>query len=355
MKLIDVSGFGHSGKTAVSDLLREFENVKVHDHSFEFGLLRLPDGILDLEHHLCGNWSPLRSDRAVKRFRKLCQILSSGYHKNLNDMFLEKSVNYLESLIDGKLFVGGWFDPIYEPLPSNPTRDILKQMGLWGIARTLYRLFPSKTKQVSQKSEVFLSSPVDFIEKTRNFLEEILSRGPLEDGEVVVTNNMMEPFSPERSIKFFDNAYCVVVERDPRDVYASVVEYENSFVPAFEANNKKFSRQFLKNLKEDMLGTDNLDSFIIRQKLYHRNKKTEQSGRIIRLNYEDLVLNYQGTVNKLLNQLGLSPTDHLYKKKFFDPEISKQNVRIWEKFNVSHEIKKIESELPELLHSGFND
>lgn len=351
MKIIDVSGFGHSGKTAVSDLLREFEGVQAHDHSFEFGLMRLPDGILDLEHHLCGSWSPLRSDRAIKRFRNLCQILSSGYHKNLSERFLEKSLDYLDSLIEGKLFVDGWFDPIYEPPPANPVRQILKRMRSWGIAKDLAGIFSSRSKTESRKCEVFLSSPEDFLVKTKKYLEEILGGGMSGVNRVVVTSNMMEPFSPERSLKFFDDAFCVAVERDPRDIYASVVDYEKSFVPSFEANNPKYSMEFLKNLKKEMLGVDDLASFILRQSIYHRETfRNENSDRIIRIQYEELVLNYDETIDRLFTQLGLERNAHMHKKRFFDPEKSKQNIGIWKKMIDSRSIQRIENELSELLY-----
>ncbi len=313
--------------------------------------MRLPDGILDLEHHLCDSWSPLRSDRAIKRFRKLCQILSSGYHKNLNERFLEKSLDYLDSLIEGKLFVDGWFDPIYEPTPADPVRQVLKRMGLLGIARNLSSIFSSRAKPEPRKCEVFLSSPVDFIEKTKKYLEEILFGGMTGGNGVVVTNNMMEPFSPERSLKFFDDVYCVAVERDPRDVYASVVDYEKSFVPSFEANNPKYSMEFLKNLKKDMLGVDDLASFILRQSIYHRETfRNENADRIIRVQYEELVLNYDETIDALFTQLGLERNVHMHKKRFFDPEKSKQNVGIWKKTIDSPSIRRIENELSELLY-----
>jgi len=325
--------------------------VQLHDHSFEFGLLRLPDGLIDLEHHLCENWSPIRSDRAIKRFRKLCQILSSGYHKNLNERFLEKSLNYLDSLIEGKLFVDAWFDPIYESPSANPTREILKRMHLWGIAKNLAGIFSSRSKSEPKKCQVFLSSPEDFIVKTKKYLQEILGGGMTGVNSVVVTNNMMEPFSPDHSHKFFDDAYCVVVERDPRDIYASVVAYEKSFIPPFEENNKKYSKLFLQKLKKEMLGTDDLESFLVRQKVYYRNTKHSKSDRTIRIRYEDLVLNYHKTIDKLLAQIGLDQKDHLYKKSFFDPEKSRQNVGIWKNLKDNKEIKEIERELPFLLYT----
>ena len=150
MKLIDISGFGHSGKTAVSDLLREVKGVEFHDHNFEFGLLRLPDGILELEEALCGNWSPVRSDRAIKRFRRICNILNHGYSNNLCKTFLEDSEQYIESLVDDRLWVDGWFDGLYDCPKSSTPKEILRKLKLLNLLRKFLKIFP-------EKKNIFLS------------------------------------------------------------------------------------------------------------------------------------------------------------------------------------------------------
>ena len=114
MKVIDVSGIGHSGKTAVTDILREVRGFHVHDNSFEFDLLRLPDGILDLEKALCDNWSPIRSDFAIKRFKQLALALEDGYSETLNSNFKILTQKYVESLIIDQLHINGWYDELYK-------------------------------------------------------------------------------------------------------------------------------------------------------------------------------------------------------------------------------------------------
>ena len=351
MKIIDISGFGHSGKTAVSDLLREIKDIHAHHHSFEFGLLRLPDGILDLEKALCLDWSPSRSDRMIKRFRKLCQMLSDGYGKTLNGSFWEESENYLDSLIEGRLFVDGWFDGLYDPPQANVRKEILKKLGLLKIATDLRNLLSRPKQSSSEKTEVFLTTAEDFLQKTKAYLDKIFCPESQMNKTAILTNNMMEPFSPSRSIKFFDDAYSVIVERDPRDIYASVLRYEQSFVPEFELQNENFSPEYLKNLKQDMLGMNDVDSFILRQKIYNREVDSESdTDRVIRINYEDLVLNYDSTVSNLFKRLKIDDTLHLMKKKFFDPEKSSQNVGIWRELSDSDEIKRIERDLPGALY-----
>ena len=54
---IDISGIGNSGKTALSDMLREVDGIHVHEGFFEFNLIRFPDGIFDLKWAICDNLS----------------------------------------------------------------------------------------------------------------------------------------------------------------------------------------------------------------------------------------------------------------------------------------------------------
>jgi hypothetical protein len=46
MKVVDLSGYSFSGKSAVYDLLQEFEGYKMQGKEFEFDLLRCPGGLL---------------------------------------------------------------------------------------------------------------------------------------------------------------------------------------------------------------------------------------------------------------------------------------------------------------------
>ena len=48
MSFIDVCGVGNSGKGALVDLLRELNDKYFLEWSFEFGMLRFPDGFFDI-------------------------------------------------------------------------------------------------------------------------------------------------------------------------------------------------------------------------------------------------------------------------------------------------------------------
>ena len=77
-KVIDLSGYSFSGKSAVYDLLSEFNGCRQHGKNFEFELLRVQNGILDLYNDLVKNWSPVRSSEAIRSFNKLVKAYRGG-------------------------------------------------------------------------------------------------------------------------------------------------------------------------------------------------------------------------------------------------------------------------------------
>ena len=351
MKLIDISGFGHSGKTAVTDLLREVDGVHAHQNSFEFNLIRLPDGILDLSSALTDNWSPSRSDFAIKRFRLLALSLNTSYSEILNRNFMNITDEYLDSLIEGKLNIGAWYDGLYsKPGYIERSKPLLKKVRVFKLLKAIYRIFWSIEKTYQNKVEVNLASGDSFLEKTIEYLEKVLSYN-LEDAlTTIVTNNAFEPFNPNVSLKYFKDAYSIIVDRDPRDIFISVIKSNFAFTPYFEEGNKSFKAHY-QTLKEDMLGVNDINIFIKRQKLYREKTEKASYGRkIIYIKYEDLVLNYKSTKDKIFSIIGINPKLHLNKNKYFDPKESRLNVKIYKRFGDRSEIKMIEKELKPYLY-----
>ena len=67
----------------VIDLIREFEGYYVSNYRYEFPLIRIQDGIMDLKKALIDDWSPIRTDLAVKRFQQRVTKMS-GHKMKLN-------------------------------------------------------------------------------------------------------------------------------------------------------------------------------------------------------------------------------------------------------------------------------
>ena len=66
--IIGACGYGATGSSVVTDLLREYDNVQVYD-DFEFVLSYRVDGLQDLEYHVMKQYAKNEtSDYAIKRF-----------------------------------------------------------------------------------------------------------------------------------------------------------------------------------------------------------------------------------------------------------------------------------------------
>jgi hypothetical protein len=350
-KIIDISGFGHSGKTSVTDLLREVEGLNVHHSSFEFNLLRLPDGLIDFKRNVVDNWSASKSDFAIKRFKKLCEALSENYSVQLNVDFLTESNNFIDSLIVHKLNID-WYDSLYNSNDQSLKTlaiKILKKASLLNFVSKLKSSYSSRKGNI--KNTVYLVDQKTFIIKVNKYLNNILS-GISTTDNTVVTNNAFEPFNPAENMIFFDNSFCVIVDRDPRDIYLSAVLTEGIFIPEFERNSKFYSLKYMLEIKKDMLGTNNIELFIWRQKQLRGNVIIKNDNdHVIRINYEDLVCNYEETISLLFKRLDIDPNKHLTKFQYFNPVNSVKNVGLWKRNTHPQEILKIENELSEYLYN----
>ena len=64
-----------------------------------------------------------------------------------------------------------------------------------------------------------------------------------------------------------------------------------------------------------------------------------------------MVLNYDATMEKVRNFAGLSEQSHIAKNSFFDPSVSKKNIRPWLKDKRHQaEMDRIKDLLPEFLY-----
>ena len=78
-KLLDLSGYTYSGKSAYSDFFRNFHYFTVDDNEVEFDLVRIKNGLWDLKQALASeNWSILRASEAINSFKRVAQNLSGS-------------------------------------------------------------------------------------------------------------------------------------------------------------------------------------------------------------------------------------------------------------------------------------
>lgn len=317
---LDLSGYSFTGKSAYNNLIAEFEGFHTHAFDFEFDLLRTKDGIIDLYIALIQNWSPIRSSEAIRNFKQI--IIAYAGNKSFYDKLTKVGRHYDYSF------------PGFSQISQKYIDDLINATwkGQWPFAFERSSLFKILLCKILQKvgfkrifeEDVFLSSPSKefFINRTKKYLKEILTSNILENTKFVVMNNVFEPFNPSLSMQFFDNVKAIVIDRDPRDIYLAALDYTNiDGSKGWKATTGK-----------------NVDDFIQRFKAYRMHVIVNEDSNILRLTFEDLVLNYEETLLRLFNFLEEDKSIHKYPKRYFDPEISKKGIRMWK--NVDGQLKK---------------
>lgn len=346
IKYINVSGLGHSGKSSITDLLKEFENVLVIDTLFEFDLLRIPGGLSDLKYNLYDNWSPIRSDTSIKRFRKVCKRLSNSsslnfydkissygtnYEKIFNNQFMVESEIYLNKLITKKLIRKYW-----------PYR-LIEKSSLYLFAFKIFRKIKLDFFFFKRYYEYLIVDNKNFIEHTRTYINNLFKSMAI-NYDFIVLNNTIEPFENNNDSIFFSNIFSLVVIRDPRDIYASINFNEKTYTPEHE------KRILANEIKSDFLNAKCVNDFISIQKNLYDNFSAKGNENTMIIKFEDFVLKYNKTLDEICKNLGLRKNLHKQKKKFFNPENSKNNIGIWKKYANTYEIKLIEKELKEYCY-----
>lgn len=148
---------------------------------------------------------------------------------------------------------------------------------------------------------------------------------------------MMDQILPSSNINkclryFPEDTRVVVVTRDPRDVYfAEKYVWQEGVIPHdVELFCKWFEYTHVSNRDE-----------------------TPDSQKVLLINFEDLVYNYNICKRKIELFLGFESTDHVKPFAKFNPKHSYVNTQLWKKFKDPESLAFIEKRLHKFLYD-FN-
>jgi hypothetical protein len=331
---IIVAGYGWSGSSAFIDLLSEFSGVTIVKE--EFRTIKDPFGILDLENALIDNWDPLNIDQAIKNFWWLAKIqnrknhkffrVGHSYNKTINKRFLDITKNYLDDLVDFKYF-GHWFYLDYR-------LSIFKMFAKKVFKYSCLKIF--KNKLCIEKNIMFFSSISrdEFHKKTREYIDELFDETiKIEKSRYFVLDQAIPVQNPYKALNYFDKPKVIIIDRDPRDIYVDLKTVSILIGNELNINN-------------------DVEKFIKWHKSYRSKSSSELDLKhnILRLNFEDLIYNYDSTVEKIALYLDIDVNNHTNRMTCFNPNLSIKNTKKWEKLSNSNEIKLIEQELENYLY-----
>ena len=231
---------------------------------------------------------------------------------------------YINNLTTSK-FPGAWY---YYEKPSTTV------WLLNAIKNRIFRVLNIRTKKIRPKQQQLafsLVSPSEFYKFSNKFINNIIDEFSKND-EYVVLDQLLLPHNLQIIENYkMDNLYPIIVSRDPRDVFISNKYYwypDNYQVP-YPLDPYEFCKYY-KGV---------------------RNSEPLSNNRVLRINFEDLILNYEQSVIQIEDYLQLPNGSHKEKLKHLNPELSINNIQIYNRNDkYKQEVKIIEQELSEYLY-----
>lgn len=305
--ILSIQGFGYSGHTALVNLFQEYKSIKectnttvAGESSYEIDFMRLGGGVMDFEKYL-SSFNIFQNDAAFHRLLKqmgACTIFKENKRcKELADL-------YLSSLIDMKL------------------ENLSAVYYNGAIADNDTSIYYIKNMTVHE-----------FRKKTQEFLTALFNVFYAPDKRVLMLDHFFTDYEwdMQKYTQYVPPLKVIALYRDPRDVY-------------FYANQKNV----------EWIPHNNVHEFIKWcGKTY--GKFNINATEYYPIRFEDLVLDYDNTVEKLEEYVGLDPNAHVDKFKFLNPEKSKINIGIWRQApELKSDMDLILSEMPSLCHKEKN-
>ena len=343
MNFLDISGVGNSGKSALVDLIREIDGFYVPEYWFEFDIIRVSGGLLDFRHCLLEDWSPVRSNAAYYEFIDVTNKM--GLNPGLLDII--GLIGSTGQRYDGRF--NGQFRALSKEFANHFRVGSYKAewgfAGLRenGLALLIRRIARRLGFRKSMLNEVVLMDGRDFDKVAKSYLEALYRLFIPPTCNHVVFNNGFEPFNPEPGLSML-GARQIVVTRDPRDIYVSGLNSHN-----VDDKDKSLLAFDNDGLSKAFLGTDDLDLFVLRYRLYQEKLFNGSRKDVLHVKFEELILDSQTQIKLILEFLDIESSRHTKPNTFFVPAESSKNVGLWRKFSGKDEIRFIESKLAQYL------
>lgn len=324
--IIGSCGYGATGSSVLTDLLREYDGVQVYD-AYEFTIAYRVDGLQDLEYHLMKQYAKNCSgDYAIKRFLEMSNCYKTPFiHKPCSgDEFKTLSREFIDGIVQLKYRGVDTADML--------TGNVLRNIFAFASKKVF---MPKFVEKITHKPsflwpcrEMYYSiEPENFYDEARQYINKILKAMGADLSKPICLDQPFEGNNPENSMKFFEDSYAVIIDRDPRDLY---LEFKYTNHP----DGKFFPRT-------------NVHDFTVYYKNMRKNQ-VETSNRVLRIGFEEFIYEYEASVEKLEKFLGLK--EHKRPKTGFKPERSINNTQQIRKHPCDvNDIRYIEEHLSEYL------
>lgn len=334
MRIVTCASYYGTGSSAITDLLSEYDNFKsLGDYEFRF--IQDPGGICDLEYNIVENHHRHNSGNALKIYKKNVDFLSGNkfvkkYEPFFNYKWKKYSYDYIDELTEVK-YNGYWHqDVINRGSLFYTYKRVLNKI----LKKTIWRNNKEKSLNELPNEITLCANPSKevFLNATRKYIERLFKEANLENKENVMVDQIVPPSNLKRYTRYFNNIKVFVVDRDPRDIYLlEKYIWKGRVIPTESV--EIFCDWFINTRK-------------------HRETEVYSQDDVMFVQFENLVYNYEQTVKKIENWLGLDSESHIRKKAKFDPKKSIENTRLWRNIKeCQNDIMYIEEKLSEYIFS----
>jgi hypothetical protein len=322
---ICVSGYGKSGSGACIDLLKEFECIDGPNK--EFRIIKDPHGLLDLEMSIINNWEFVGHNTAINEFLEYCNMLSrkdgitKRVGKNFSDLlyvdFLEESKRYIDR-INNFMYIGDTMLHRYNLNAFQSFKQRIKSKFGLNNSVPMYFSYPSEDK---------------FIAETKLYLSKLFENYATKKKiSKIVLDQSIPPANINKTLKYFDNAKLIIVDRDPRDIYTTMIN-EKRLLGSEPINNNSANKYIAWHHAVRKQSTEDINSCLMQDK-------------VLRLNFEDFFINYEKTIIDIKDFLNID-FNHNDKGAKFHPESVNEHVGIWKGTHEKDIMDRIKNELSE--------
>lgn len=339
MTFLLVSGFFSSGSSAVVDLLKEFRGA--YECTAEIRTIKDPYGICQMEDALVNHWELINSSAAINDFLNLSRICSRrgggrnpfarvglNYKKTIHPDFMKITQRYVEKLIKFEYRA----DFYYSKFKKSYLRYVVDRcrMGLEQATK-------GKLRVANRKNLLpyYFANPTqnEFNAATQEYFEKLYEdRVKGIDSPFIIMDQAVSPNNTQVIHRYFKKAKMIIVDRDPRDMYIDDIV------------------NWGENLDDDCGSAEAGMRYVMRQRALRNSMVLDPD--IIYIRFEDMILNYEETTDRLLALLNLTREDHLQKHCYLKPERSAKNIGIWKKYYTEYKdaLDVITKELPDLCY-----
>lgn len=325
--IIGACGYGATGSSVLTDLLREYDDVQVFDN-FEFTCSYKVDGLEDLEYHLMKQYAKGESgDYAIKRFLDASHCFETPFinkpcsgkkYYRLSEEFISKLIQIkYKGVLSADLMLS---KNILRNVLAFASKKILMPKIITRITRKQSYIWPCR--------DIYYSiEPQNFYQEAKVYTTNIIQAMGADMSKPICLDQPFEGNCPEQSFPFFEDPYAIVIDRDPRDLYLAG-KYTKD--PNFKFAPKNDVKKFV---------------------IYYRNmrKHYKENPRVLRICFEDMVYKYDDSIRLIEEFLKLG--EHKRPKSLFDPSRSINNTQLIRLHpNDKGEIEYIEKELKNFLY-----